>query len=67
MTKIYETDADYILDVLVKVEDSLTEEINNNLPENIKIQFAKFLAIRNTIENINVKNAFEKGLFNRAI
>jgi hypothetical protein len=56
----YETDSDYILDILEKEEDRLLEEISEDLSPPFKFKFAKFLAVRNTIENINVKNALEK-------
>jgi len=36
----------------------LTENLKNNLPDIMQFEFAKFLAVRNTIENINIEKAF---------
>lgn len=63
MKRNYETDNDYILDVLEKAADELTNNLVNNIPEDMKFEFSKFLAVRNQIENINVSNAYEKGLY----
>lgn len=60
MKRTYETDDDYILDILEGVVDELTEELANNLPDNMQFEFAKFLAVRNAIENINTENAFKR-------
>lgn len=62
MKKTYEVEDDYILDVLEKAVDELEEELSNNIPSSMQYQFAKLLAVRNAIENINIKNAFEKRL-----
>lgn len=65
--RTYETDNDYILDILEKESDKLIEEIEDNLSPEFKYEFAKFLAVRNIIEKINVKNAFENGLYKQVI
>lgn len=60
MKKTYEFDSDYILEILEEVADELTEELGNNIPDNMQFQFAKLLAVRNTIENINTENILKK-------
>lgn len=65
--RTYETENDYILDVLEKEEDELVQHIYDDLPESIKFEFTKLLAIRNAIEVINIKYAFEKGVYSKII
>jgi len=65
--RTYENDEDYILDILKQEEDRLMEEINDNLSSVFKFEFSKFLAVRNAIENINIKNAVERGLYNKVV
>lgn len=65
--RTYEIDEDYILDVLEQEEDRLIEEITDNLSPIFKFEFLKFLAVRNAIENINIKNAVEQELYNKVI
>lgn len=60
MKKTYEFDSDYILEILEEVADELTEELGNNIPDNMQFQFAKLIAVRNTIENINTENILKK-------
>ena len=63
MQKKYEMDNDYILDILEEEEDRLSNQLKDSLSEQMQFQFAKLLAVRNAIENINIKNAFENGLY----
>ncbi|AJG98896.1 hypothetical protein LF65_02310 [Clostridium beijerinckii] len=65
--KTYENDEDYILEVLEEEEDNLTEFMRNNLPDNLKFQFSKFIAVRNAIEKIKEKNIFNKELYNKTV
>jgi len=67
MQKKYEMDNDYILEILEEVADELIEELSNSITENSQFQFAKFLAVRNAIENINLKNAFQRGLYSKVV
>lgn len=50
--KTYENDEDYILDILEKEEDTLLENLCEKVQGEIKNDFAKLLAIINTIESI---------------
>lgn len=65
--KTYENDEDYILEVLEEEEDNLTEFMRNNLPDNLRFQFSKFIAVRNAIEKIKEKNIFNKELYNKTV
>lgn len=60
--RTYEINDDYILDVLEEEENELLKQISKNIPKTIEFKFAKYLAIRNKIEEINIENAFEEGL-----
>lgn len=62
MNRNYETDNDYILDVLEKALDESMDKLINNIPKNMQFEFAKFLAVRNQIEIISVSNAYERGI-----
>lgn len=53
MIKKYEDETDYVLDVLEEAEDRLTEQLLNSLPQTIKFEFEKLLAIKNEIKRIN--------------
>lgn len=55
----YELNKDYILDILLEEEDRLVDEINKNISESLKYTFARFLAVRNTIEVLKVENTLE--------
>lgn len=57
--KFYESDDDYILEILEGAEDKLIEDISDSLSEPIKIKFSKLLAVIKAIENINIQHAFE--------
>ena len=65
--RTYETENDYILDILEKEEDELIQNIYGDIPESIKFKFTKLLAIRNAIEVINIKYAFEEGVYSKII
>ena len=67
MKKKYEMNSDYILDVLEEEETKLLEQINDNIPPTIKFEFNKFLAIRNAIEDINIRNAFREGVYSKVV
>ncbi len=54
--KLYETDNEYILDVLQEEEDRLCDKLLNNLPDNMRFYFYKFIAVRNKIEKLNSSN-----------
>lgn len=65
--RTYEKENDYILDVLEKAEDELVQHICDCLPQPIKFEFEKLLSIRNAIEAINVKYAFDEGICNKIV
>lgn len=50
--RVCEKDEDYILEILEKEEDILLENLCEKVPNEIKHDFSKLLAIINTIENI---------------
>ena len=60
--RTYEINNDYILDVLEREEDRLTEQIllNDNISKSIKFDFRKLLAVRNEIERINIQKLLNK-------
>ncbi|WP_160688278.1 hypothetical protein [Clostridium sp. C2-6-12] len=61
MLKEYETDEEYVLEALEEVEDKLTDEIFKGInDEKILSKMCKFIAIRNSIEKINIKIALNK-------
>ncbi|WP_459482154.1 hypothetical protein [Clostridium saccharoperbutylacetonicum] len=55
--KNYEMDKDYILEVLEQEEDRLTERIiyDQNIPESIKFDLKKLIAVKNEIGSIKIK------------
>ncbi len=61
ITRSYENNEDFILDILEDEEDRLTEKIlcNGNIPETIKFDLKKLLAIKNEIERINIDAALQ--------
>jgi hypothetical protein len=52
MAKKYINDKDYILEILEKEEDVLLESLCEKVPEEIKHDFSKLLAVVNAIEKI---------------
>ncbi|MBN1042186.1 hypothetical protein FDB52_10245 [Clostridium botulinum] len=58
--KNYKTDNDYILNVLEEAEDNLVKELQNNIPKELLFTFFKFLAVRNEIEKIYIRNTVNK-------
>jgi hypothetical protein len=52
MEKKYVNDNDYILEILEREEDVLLETLCGKVPNEIKDDFSKLLAIINTIEKI---------------
>lgn len=57
MKKNYETDDDYILDVLEDEEERLMDELIEVLPEKTRYLFLRYLAVKDTIEKIKSKIA----------
>lgn len=53
--KVYETDNDYILDVLEKEEDELFQKIHNCISDKLRVDFAKFVAVKDTILKLNIE------------
>lgn len=52
MEKEHINDDDYILEILEKEEDIVLEDLCKKIPNEIKYEFSKLLAIINTIEKI---------------
>jgi hypothetical protein len=57
MKKIYETDNDYILDVLEDEAERLMDKLIEILPEKTRYLFFRYLAVKDTIERIKSKIA----------
>lgn len=55
--RIYETDNDYILDVLEDEEERLLKELTNLLSGKTKYLFYKYVSVRDTMEDIKYKTA----------
>jgi hypothetical protein len=55
--RIYETDDDYILDILEDEEERLIEKLIEILPEEIRHLFYRYLTVRATIKKIKAKIA----------
>ncbi|MBY7009024.1 hypothetical protein FDC58_16875 [Clostridium botulinum] len=53
--KDYKTNNDYILDVLEIEEDKLFEELYNNISDKLRVEFARFVAIKDTILKLNIE------------
>lgn len=53
----YINDEDFILEILEKEEDVVLEDLCKKIPQEIKYEFSKLLAIINTIEKIYKKRA----------
>ncbi|WP_297425837.1 hypothetical protein [Clostridium sp.] len=53
--KSYETDNDYILDVLQDEEEILMDKLIEILPEKTRYLFFRYLAVKDTIEEIKSK------------
>lgn len=60
MKKIYETDNDYILDVLEDEAERLMDKLIEILPEKTRYLFFRYLAVKDTIERIKSKIAWYK-------
>ncbi len=54
--KLYETDNEYILDVLQEEEDKLCDKLFNNLSDDMRFCFCKFIAVKNMIEQLDSNN-----------
>ncbi|QAA30322.1 hypothetical protein [Clostridium manihotivorum] len=58
----YETDNDYILDVLKEADDKIFSDMYGMIPEgNLLDLFRKWLSIRNKIEDIYIEQAYSNG------
>lgn len=57
MERNYEIDSDYIFDVLEEEEERLMDELIEMLPEKPRYLFFRYLAVKNTKENIKSKIA----------
>lgn len=55
--KLYETDNDYILDVLEEEEERLMSKLIEVLPEKTRYLFFRYLAVKNKVEKIKFKIA----------
>jgi len=55
--KIYETDNDYILDILEEEEERLINKLAGTLSEENKYLFYRYISARDTIESIKLKTA----------
>ncbi len=51
--KLYETDNEYILDILENEEDELFQKIHDSISDKLRFDFAKFVAIKDTILKLN--------------
>jgi hypothetical protein len=52
MKKTYETDNDYILEVLEDEEERLINKLIDRLPEKTRYLFFRYLAVRDAIEKV---------------
>jgi hypothetical protein len=55
--KTYETDNDYILDILQDEEERLMDELIEILPEETRYLFFRYLAVKDAIEEVRIKIA----------
>jgi hypothetical protein len=53
--KIYETDDDYILDVLQEEEERLMDKLIEILPEETRYLFFRYLAVNGKIKEVILK------------
>ena len=57
MEKLYETDNDYILDILEEEEERLMDVLIEMLPQKVRYLFFRYLAVRNMKEKLKSKIA----------
>ncbi len=53
--KCYKTNNDYILDILENEEDELFQKIYDSISGKLRSDFAKFVAIKDTILKLNIE------------
>lgn len=57
MEKLYETDNDYILDILEEEEERLMDALIEMLPQKVRYLFFRYLAVKNMKEKLKSKIA----------